>query len=276
MLDDRDRPLTAGEQWTADALADLRRRRHRPRAWWDFLLSSLERSRAAREEVPERASQARAWGAYGALAWTATCGLARGRGEGRPPLAVGLAWWLAVWQMLDWHLGMADRGDGPARGRLSPADAMTMVRFWLVPAVPAAARSGRALPAVIALGGVTDALDGILARHYGGTRLGRDLDTTADLMFFATAALVARRTGRLDRLAAWSLAARYGAGATVSLAAVFGRARRPVIRARRWDAGLRVSGLLLGTTELQRLGNVLLVTGCLVPSRPTAEHRSPA
>lgn len=272
VLDDRDHPLTAGEQWTADALADLRRRRHRPRAWWAFLLSSLERSRAAREEAPERARQGRAWGAAGALAWTAACGVCRRR-EARPPLAGGLAWWLAVWQMLDWHLGMADRGDGPPHQRLSPADAMTLVRFWLVPAVPAAARSGSALPAVIALGGLTDALDGSLARRYGRTRLGRDLDTTADLIFFATAALAARRTGRLDRLAACALAARYAAGLTVSLAAVFGRARRPAIRARRWDAVLRVSGLVLATTDLRRLGSALLAAGCLVPPGSTAQHR---
>jgi phosphatidylglycerophosphate synthase len=264
------RPLTAGERWTEQALADLRRRRYRPRAWWAFLRSSLQRSRAAREEVPERARQARAWGVGGALAWTAACGLARGRGASRPALASGLAWWLAVWQMLDWHLGMADRGDGPTRGRLSPADAVTMVRFWLVPALPPAARAGAALPIVIALGGVTDALDGILARRYGRTRLGRDLDTTADLAFFATAAVVARRAGRLDRLAGWSLATRYGAGVTFSLAAVFGRARRPGIQARRWGGLLRVSGLAVGTTDdLRRLGTALLVAGCAVPPRAT-------
>jgi phosphatidylglycerophosphate synthase len=148
-----------------------------------------------------------------------------------------------------------------------------MVRFWLVPAVPAAARSGRALPAVIALGGLTDALDGSLAHRYGRTRLGRDLDTTADLIFFATAALAARRTGRLDQLAARALAARYAAGLTVSLAAVFGRARRPAIRARRWDAVLRVSGLVLATTDLRRLGSALLAAGCLVPPGSTTQHR---
>jgi len=33
--------------------------------------------------------------------------------------------------MLDWHLGMAEGGDGP-RELLSPADAITLARFWLV------------------------------------------------------------------------------------------------------------------------------------------------
>jgi phosphatidylglycerophosphate synthase len=261
------RPLTAGERWTAQALADLRRRRYRPRAWWAFLRSSLERSRAARDEVPERARQARTWGAGGALAWTALCGLARGRAGARPSLAGGLAWWLAVWQMLDWHLGMADRAEGLPRRRLSPADAVTMVRFWLVPAVPPAARSGAVLPVVIALAGLTDVLDGILARRYGRTRLGSDLDTTADLAFFGTVTVMARRAGRLDRLAGWSLAARYAAGVTVSLAAVFGRARRPAMPARRWGGVLRVSGLALATTDRRRVGTALLVAGCVVPPR---------
>jgi len=34
--------------------------------------------------------------------------------------------------MLDWHLGMAEGGDGRPRERLSPADAITLARFWLV------------------------------------------------------------------------------------------------------------------------------------------------
>jgi hypothetical protein len=63
--------------------------------------------------------------------------------------------------MLDWHLGMAEGGDGRPRARLSPADAVTLARFWLVPAVPAAALAG-ALPAVIVLGGD----HGLAGRHY--------------------------------------------------------------------------------------------------------------
>jgi len=50
--------------------------------------------------------------------------------------------------MLDWHLGMAEGGDGVARSRLAVADAVTLARFWLVPALPAAARNGAALPAI--------------------------------------------------------------------------------------------------------------------------------
>jgi hypothetical protein len=119
--------------------------------------------------------------------------------------------------MLDWRLGMAEGGDGVPRSRLSAADAVTLARFWLVPVLPAAARSEVALPAVIALGGATDWLDGTLARSRGRTRLGRDLDTTADLAFFSVAAITARRAGRLTRLGAWAIGLRHGAALALSL-----------------------------------------------------------
>lgn len=110
--------------------------------------------------------------------------------------------------MLDWHLGMAEGGDGRPRSRLSPADAVTMARFWLVPTLPAAARAGAPLPAVIVLGGVTHWLDGTLARRAGRTRLGRDLGTTADIAFLTTAAASAHRAGRLPRPGLAALAGR--------------------------------------------------------------------
>ena len=110
--------------------------------------------------------------------------------------------------MLDWHLGMAEGGDGVARSRLAVADAVTLARFWLVPALPAAARSG--------------------------------------------------------------------AGLALSLTAVFGRARRPAIRARPWGALLRVAGLALCAAGRERAGTPMLVAGCAVPPRSTAPQLSPA
>ena len=270
------RPLTDGERWTAEALAQLRRRRYRPAAWIAFLAGSLERSRASRSQRPALARQAGAWGLAGGAAWCATCVAARHRADLDPPFIAGLAWWLVVWRMLDWHLGMAEGGDGRPRSRLSPADAVTLARFWLVPALPAAARAGAPLPAVIALGAATDWLDGTLARRTGRTRLGRDLDTTADLAFLTTAAVSARRAGRLPGLGFAALAGRHGIGLIVALVAVFGRARRPAIRARPWGAPLRFGGLALCTLNRPRVGTGLLIAGCLVPPRSTAPSLSPA
>jgi phosphatidylglycerophosphate synthase len=270
------RPLTEGEQWTAESLAALRRRRYRPGAWRAFVRDSLARSRASRAQRPALARQAAHWGAAGAATWTGTVLVLRRRGAPSPGLAGGLAWWLAVWQMLDWHLGMAEGGDGVPRTRLSPADAVTLARFWLVPALPAAARAGAALPALVAIGGATDWLDGALARRDGRTRLGRDLDTTADLAFFSCAALTAHRAGRLGPVGAGALGLRHAAGLTLSLVAVFGRARRPAIRARPWGGALRLAGLVLCIAGRDRAGTAILVAGCLVPPRSTAPALSVA
>jgi phosphatidylglycerophosphate synthase len=267
--------LTDGERWTAEALAELRRRRYRPVAWVAFLRSSLERSSEDRRERRRMAWQARAWGVAGALAWVSSCAATRGRDDLRLRPLPGLVWWLAVWRMLDWHLGMAEGGDGHRRERLSSADAITLTRFWLVPAVCGTARSGRALPTVIVLGGVTDWLDGCVALRQGRTRLGRDLDTTADLAFLTTVAIAARATGRLTPLGFAVLITRHVLGVAVALTAVFGRARRPAIRARPWGALLRIGGLAIGSIGARRSGTVLLVLGSIVPPRSTAAHLSP-
>ncbi len=270
------RPLTEGEVWTAEALDELRRRRFRVGAWLDFLGKSLVRSRASRSQRPALARQAAAWGFAGGAAWPVACRAARRSSDLDPPILAGLVWWLAVWRMLDWHLGMVEGGDGRPRARLSPADAVSLARFWLVPALPATARAGGTLPALIVLGGITDWLDGTIARRVGRTRLGRDLDTTADLVFLTTAAVSARRAGRISPVGFGALAARHGIGLAVALGAVFGRARRPAIRARPWGAALRVGGLVLCTTDRSRIGTALLVAGCLVPPRSTSPSLSPA
>jgi len=126
------RPLTDGERWTAEALGRLRHRRYVPHAWLAFLRDSLQRSQSTRHARPVIARQACGWGAAGAGAWTLACAAARGHEDVRPRPVAGLLWWLLVWQMLDWHLGMAESGDGRPRERLSPADAITLARFWLV------------------------------------------------------------------------------------------------------------------------------------------------
>jgi phosphatidylglycerophosphate synthase len=264
------RPLTEGELWAAEALLELRRRRYRPTAWGEFIRRSLERAEETRTARPLLAREARRWGAIGAAAWLAACRLARRHSSVSVNPWAGLLWWASVWKMLDWHLGMAEGGDGRRRKSLSAADAVTLARFWVVPLAPAVRRSRYGLPALVVLGGVSDWLDGALARRVGQTRLGRDLDTTADLAFLGSAAAAASAAGRLPRLGAWALGARYGVGTTLALGAEFGRARRPALRARPWGAALRVGGLALASAGSRRAGTAILVTGCLVPPRSTS------
>jgi len=270
------RPLTDGERWTAEALAQLRRRRYRPRAWAAFIRSALERSAEARGERPATARQAQAWCLGGAAAWLAACTAARGREELVFRPATGLAWWLAVWQMLDWHLGMAEGGDGRPRPRLGSADAITLARFWLVPAARATARSPAGFPLLIAAGGISDWLDGAVARRDGRTRLGRDLDTTADLAFLTAVAFAGRSAGRIPEPAFRLLVVRHAVGVGISLTAVFGRARRPAFRARPWGGALRFGGLVTCACGAEGAGTWLLGAGSVMPPRSTAPDLSPA
>ena len=126
------RRLTEGERWTAQELSKLRSRRYRPRAWAAFIAEASRRSSVSRSRRPQMARQAQVWGVAGATLWTIVCGASRTENP-RFPFLRGLAWWFGVWRMLDWHLGMAEGGDGHPRERLSPADAITLARFWLVP-----------------------------------------------------------------------------------------------------------------------------------------------
>jgi phosphatidylglycerophosphate synthase len=145
-----------------------------------------------------------------------------------------------------------------------------------VPAALGTARSSRGLPTVIAVAGLSDWLDGNLARRHGRTRLGRVLDTTADLAFVTAVALAARSAGRVSPLGFSVIIVRHSLGLAVSLGAVFGRVRRPAVRARPWGAALRLSGLTICTTSASGFGTLLLTAGSIVPPRSTAPHLSPA
>ena len=220
------------------------------------------------------ARQARLWSVAGTGCWLGASAAARRRPDLRLRPLPGVLWWLAVWRMLDWHLGMAEGGDGRPRERLSPADAVTLARFWLVPATFATTRSPRGLASVIVLGGLTDWVDGKVARHHGRTRLGRDLDTFADLFFLLSAAAAAHRAHCLGPVGAAAVAARHAAGVALASGAVFTRARRPAIRARPWGALLRFGGLALAAAGNRRTGTTALVAGCLVPPKRTAPRLS--
>jgi hypothetical protein len=131
------RPSTEGEWWTTDALLELRRARYRPEAWRRFIEGSLRRAAETRRARPGLARQARVWSLVGAAAWLVVCRAADRRRDISLRRSAGLLWWGSVWKMLDWHLGMAEGGNGKPRERLSAADAVTLTRFWLVPLLPA-------------------------------------------------------------------------------------------------------------------------------------------
>jgi phosphatidylglycerophosphate synthase len=243
---DRDGTHTEGERWTREQLALLLDARFRPRAVAGFLAASQRRANDVRAARPELARQARAWSAAGAAAYVAT-------GHARD-----LRWWAAVALMLDWHLGMLETPEGEPRP-LGAADAMTLARAWLV---PLAAREPT--PGICLAAGVTDVLDGRLARASRPTRAGRDLEGLVDFCFAVAALRGLRRTGRIGAPVVAAETARTTAGVAYALAAYFGRAERPddtLLHAARATTVVRVAGMVAAAAGRRRLGEALVAGG---------------
>ncbi len=186
---------TDGELWAAAELRRLRACRFMPSAWVRLISSSFSRAAQTRTTRQGLARQARRWCGIGAGAGVGLCA-ARPALRSRAPAFLG--WWLGVSAMLDWHLGMVEGQSGEPRQQLSVAAALTLVRLWLVPFL-AAAEQPASFTALILGAALTDTLDGPLARRLGPTRLGRDLDRTADVVVMLAAASATARGGWLAR-----------------------------------------------------------------------------
>lgn len=160
--------------------------------------------------------------------------------------------------MVEWHLGMVETEDGRPRN-LGAADLLTLTRAWLVPVALDAPT-----PIVCAVAGVTDALDGPLARRNQPTRAGRDLEGLVDACFAAAALRGARRHGWLGR---WVVAAeltRLATGFACALVVYFGRARPPagaLLHAARATSIVRVGGLLIAGLGRRREADALMLAG---------------
>jgi phosphatidylglycerophosphate synthase len=242
--------VTEGERWTRAELERLLAGRFSPRAVQRFLHASFARSAEVRARRPELARQSRRWLAAGALAYAAVP-------AGRRPGAA--AWWATTAVMLDWHLGMFETPEGEPRP-LGPADAATLTRAWLV---PIAAR--RPTATVCAIGGITDVLDGRLARATRPTRAGRDLEGFVDACFVAAALRGLANEGRLPRAVVAAETARVAAGFAYALVAYFARARRPeddLLHAARATTALRLGGVALAAAGARRAGGALVASGC--------------
>lgn len=248
--------LTEGEIWARDQLGVLRRERFNPRAVAAFFAASQRRAGEVRSARPGLARRERAWAALGAGAWLSLAAL--GIEPFRGHIRSGLTAWGTTVVMLDWHLGMLETEDGRLR-TLGGADALTLSRAWLVPAV-AARPSG----ALLAVGFATDVLDGRVARRSEPTRLGRDLEGVVDAAFGVAAIRGAIRGRQLARCAGAVELVRVAAGFAYGLAVYFGKARPPdrrVLAAGRATTPLRACGLIVAAAGRRRLGSLLLGTG---------------
>ena len=231
---------TEGEVWARELLDRLRAGGFGAGAWREFLDDSLRRARVVRARRPEAVRQSRRWGAAGLVAAT--------------PFGVGpAAWWALSWALVDWHVGMLETADGDPRP-LRAHDALTLARLW---AAPVARR--HPAPALIAAALATDVADGALARRAGPTRLGRDLDSTADTLFLDQALRGAVERHGLDPALLTLERARLVIGAAVVFRSYFGRSRpAPPIAGREPAAVLAAAGLLCATTGRPRAAERLL------------------
>jgi phosphatidylglycerophosphate synthase len=266
--------MTAGERWAQVELDALRAAGFRPRAWWRFLVASWRRASATRSEQPALTRQARRWASVGLAAGIGAQRAGKRLGLPAPTQRTWLVWWLAIAAMLEWHLGMLEGPDGQARQRLRSADAVTLTRIGLAPFV-AATDGGAAFSALVATAGATDFVDGWLARRDGTSRLGRDLDTTADVVLKLAAARAARRAGWLTPATASLLAGCQVAGVVTVAAAYFGTGHHPSdgeLNAPRWTAPAVLCGLAL-TPHRPRAANAVVMTASAATLGVAATHR---
>lgn len=178
-----------------------------------------------------------------------------------PRARVGtLAWSAACWMMLRWHLGMVDR---PGREpRLVAGDALTLARLWASPLVFSVRREQ--LVGVVALAAASDVVDGPLARRHGATRLGRDVDSAADLTVLIGAFA---RPDLLPRTARVALAVRVVAPAALTTVHYFRDADRPawaLRHASRHAATPTLLGVAVAARGAPRAGGVLVVVGTML------------
>ena len=138
--------------------------------------------------------------------------------------------------------GKMASGPEQAGPRFTVADGMTLVRLPLaVCFVIFAAAEVRFL--AVALAALTDLLDGVIARRFGGSRLGGFLDPVTDKLFMAAAFGVVAVSGRLEWYEIAGVLAR-DAVATIAFLVTAGSGRPSAIPARLGGKAVTVCQML--------------------------------
>src|SRR2546427_257993 len=117
--------------------------------------------------------------------------------------------------------------EGQVKPWMTGADVLTALRIPVAVVFPFLRHPAGQLGAV-AVAAASDFFDGILARRFGGSRVGAVLDPVADQPFMVAAVLTVARLGRLPPIE--SAGVPPGAAGAVPAFAGTGRRRRPVAR----------------------------------------------
>jgi cardiolipin synthase len=197
-------------------LVDLRRDRYRPKAWLKYARRCLA---MAREDAFRRPATVRSIALAGLVGFLLllTIGIALAFLHD-PVLALaifincGFALLAGVAAMVI-HVRLLVDPQGRPLARINPANLLTLSRLVIMPAMLILAVTGhlKATLAAFLVGGLTDVLDGWLARKRGdATPLGRAFDPVVDILFNASVFVVLHRVGLIP---GWVLAlvlTRYG------------------------------------------------------------------
>lgn len=248
--------MTDGERWTRDVLRDLRTHGYRPGAWRTFITASLDRARTDRRSHPREHRQIILVGSLGACAWLTLLSWS-------PVVAsIGLAWWIAVVTMLDWHVGMLQHPEGRPLGGLGLPNLLSLARLGAVPILFELPSVG--ISVAIAIAASTDIADGWVARaRQRVSRLGRWLDGAADGAVLVCAACVL--TAR-DVLPVWATALvvlRHAAQWSAVAIGFFVRGsapRRDQVVSARAAGGCIVAGIAM-TPLVRDIGIALILLG---------------
>lgn len=199
-----------------DYLVDLRRARFAPRACVTYVRRCLAMAREDAFHRPETVRSVGLVGLVGFLILLTGCIVLAFRHDPGLALAVfincGFAFLIGLAGILVHVRLLVDSHGRPLRG-VNPANLLTLSRLVIMPAMLVLAVTGHLRAALCAflLGGLTDVLDGWLARRRGdATPFGRAFDPVVDILFNASVFLVLYRIGLIP---GWVLAlvlTRYG------------------------------------------------------------------
>ena len=210
----------APSAFTQELIGELNRDHYRLSAWRKFMSRSWTRSLDDIRDSPARARSFWSWA--GVVAAAGSSVVLFTWLFHAPELAISatvlwLPWYAGSVFFVLMHLGMADDSRGMPFNSLLLPNGLSFLRLALAPLIlvpfldlPVHLMTGLTFALFLVAMSVTDALDGWLARRRRiCTRLGRMLDTLADLAFLTFLGLALHRVDAIPETLFWLIIARY-------------------------------------------------------------------
>ena len=206
--------------FTQELVKELASDQYRFRAWGRFMSRSWARSLDDIRESPARARSFWSWAGVIATVGSSVVTfvwLFQSPEAGISALALWLPWYAGSVFFVLTHLGMADDSHGMPHTSLLLPNGLSFLRLALAPlalapflGLPVHSMTGAAFAFFLVAISVTDALDGWIARRRKiSTRLGRMLDSLADLAFLTFLGFALYRIDAIPGSLLWLIVVRY-------------------------------------------------------------------